>query len=112
MLSVAASLRRNERWSKRVEPTVDGQPMRRETSFHDNGKKAAEGLSALPAVGTRGAERATGMHPSWNAEGRLRAENTYDVRDGINREREFDASGVPIRDDERFEDGSRKAHRK
>ena len=65
-----------------------------------------------PAVGNRGAERATVMHRSWNAEGRLRAENTCDVRGRINREREFDASGVPIRDDERFEDGSRKAHRK
>jgi len=112
MLSVASPLQRNERWSKRQEPTVDGQPMRRETFLHHNGKKAAEGLYALPAAGTRGAERATGMYRSWNAEGRLRAGNTYDARSCINREREFDASGVPTRDDELFEDGSRKAHRK
>ena len=112
MLSLASSLRRNERWSKRVAPTADGQPMRRETSFHDNGKKAAEGLSALPAAGTRGAEHASGMHRSWDAEGRLRAENTCDARGLPGHERGFDASGVPTRDDELFEDGSRKARRK
>ena len=91
---------------------VEGQPMRRETSFHDNGTKAAEGLYVLPAAGTRGAERATGVHRSWDAAGRLRAESTYDARGRIAREREFDTSGATTRDDEVFEDGSRKAYGK
>ena len=42
-------------------------------------------------------------------DGRLHAESVYDDRGRVTRERELDAAGQVVRDDEVFEDGSRKA---
>ena len=83
------------------------QPGRRETAFHDNGKKAFEGTWL---VAYRGEARPSGVHRSYDAEGRLRREQHFDARGRIAREREFDEGGRVTRDDEVFEDGSRKAY--
>ena len=86
---------------------ADGRTTRRETSFHDNGRKASEGTWQ----GDRGSrnEVATGTQQTFDAEGRLRGERIYDERGRIKRERELDERGNLVRDDEVFEDGSRKA---
>jgi antitoxin component YwqK of YwqJK toxin-antitoxin module len=88
---------------------VDGRPLRQETAFHDNGKKAFEGAWRIAPPSGRGGELATGVHRSWDSDGQLRAERHYDERGRITRERSFDAGGAVVRDDEVFEDGSRKA---
>jgi antitoxin component YwqK of YwqJK toxin-antitoxin module len=85
---------------------VDGQSMRTETAFHDNGRKASEGAWR---VAGRGDSQPTGTHRSWDSDGVLRAEVVYDERGRLARERQMDASGKVVRDDEVFEDGSRKA---
>jgi antitoxin component YwqK of YwqJK toxin-antitoxin module len=87
--------------------TADGRTTRRETSFHDNGRKAFEG-SWQSSAGGRG-EVATGTQQSFDIEGRLRGERIYEERGRIRRERELDERGNVVRDDEVFEDGSRKA---
>ena len=87
---------------------ADGRTLRRETGFHDNGRKSFEGAGRAPAGGGRG-ELATGTQQSFDAEGRLRGERIYDERGRIKRERELDERGNVVRDDEVFEDGSRKA---
>lgn len=86
---------------------ADGRTVRRETGFHDNGRKAFEG-SWQVAAGGRG-EQPLGTQQSFDAEGRLRSERIYDERGRIKRERELDERGNVARDDEVFEDGSRKA---
>jgi len=88
---------------------VDGRSLRQETSFHDNGKKAFEGAWRTASSAGRGDEVATGVHRSWGSDGQLRAERYYDERGRVTRERTFDATGAVVRDDEVFEDGSRKA---
>jgi antitoxin component YwqK of YwqJK toxin-antitoxin module len=85
-----------------------GAALRRETRFHDNGKKAFEGAWRIESRQGWN-ERPTGTHQSFDAEGRLRAESMYDERGRIKRERELDERGTVLRDDEVFEDGSRKA---
>jgi antitoxin component YwqK of YwqJK toxin-antitoxin module len=85
-----------------------GRTLRRETGFHDNGKKSFEGSWIVGARGGRD-ETATGTHRSFDAEGRLRSERVYDERGRITHEREMDERGNVVRDDEVFEDGSRKA---
>ncbi len=87
--------------------SVDGQALRRDTAFHDNGRKASEGAWAL---GARGDARAFGVHSRYDPQGHLRAETHYDARGQVAREREFDESGRVTRDDEVFADGSRKAY--
>ena len=87
----------------------DGRSQRVEASFHDNGTKASEGSWRVAATNGRGSDTAIGVHRSWDADGRLRSESHYDERGRITRERSFDAAGVLVRDDEVFEDGSRKA---
>jgi antitoxin component YwqK of YwqJK toxin-antitoxin module len=87
---------------------VDGRTLRRETAFHDNGKKSFEGSWHSAPDSGRG-ELATGTQQSFDTEGRLRAERVYDERGRIKRERELDERGNVVRDDEVFEDGSRKA---
>ena len=86
---------------------ADGRTLRRETSYHDNGRKAFEGAWQ----GERGgrAELAVGTQQTFDGEGRLRGERSYDERGRIKRERELDERGNVVRDDEVFEDGSRKA---
>lgn len=88
--------------------TAEGKSLRRETRFHDNGKKAFEGAWRSEGGSGRN-ELATGTHQSFDAEGRLRTERIYDERGRIKRERELDERGTVVRDDEVFEDGSRKA---
>ena len=87
---------------------VDGRTLRRETAFHDNGKKSFEGSWQSAPDSGRG-ELATGTQQSFDSEGRLRAERVYDERGRIKRERALDERGNVVRDDEVFEDGSRKA---
>jgi antitoxin component YwqK of YwqJK toxin-antitoxin module len=87
---------------------ADGKSLRRETRFHDNGKKSFEGAWRIEAGGGR-SELPTGAHQSFDAEGRLRGERMYDERGRVKRERELDERGTVVRDDEVFEDGSRKA---
>ncbi|MEO8523706.1 MAG: hypothetical protein ABI460_03195 [Caldimonas sp.] len=88
---------------------VDGQALRRETTFHDNGKKSFEGAWRIETNGGGRGESAVGTHQRFDAEGRLRGERIYDERGRIKRERELDERGTVVRDDEVFEDGSRKA---
>jgi antitoxin component YwqK of YwqJK toxin-antitoxin module len=99
----------------RVEYTVvEGRRLRQETSFHDNGRKASERAWRGDAAAGRSRERdlATGVHRSWDESGTLRAERYHDERGRVTRERAFDGAGAPVRDDEVFEDGSRKAYGK
>ncbi len=84
---------------------VDGQPARRETSFHDNGRASSEGLWMLAGRYDR---LASGVHKGYDTDGRLRLERHHDANGRLTRERELDESGRVTRDDELFEDGSRK----
>ena len=88
------------------------QQVRRETTFHDNGKPSSEATwvvgGAARGRGERD-ERPTGVHQSFDDTGRVRGEVVYDDRGRITRERTFDESGGVVRDDEVFEDGSRKS---
>jgi len=86
---------------------ADGRTLRRETGFHDNGRKAFEGSWQLAAGGRK--EVAIGTRQTFDVEGRLRGERIYDERGRMRRERELDERGNVVRDDEVFEDGSRKA---
>ena len=72
-------------------------------------RKAFEGAWRLAANGTRAGATATGVHRSFDSDGRLRGERFHDERGRVTRERELDAGGAVVRDDEVFEDGSRKA---
>jgi len=110
-----AELTSEASWYLNVQPkarsdysVADGRTMRRETRFHDNGRKAFEGAWVSAAVGGRG-EQAFGTQQSFDADGRLRGERSYDEHGRIKRERELDERGQVGRDDEVFEDGSRKA---
>lgn len=95
---------------ERVEySSADGRSQRRETSFHDSGRKSFEGVWFVDSRGGRGSERPTGTHRSFDADGRVRIERSYDERGRINHERELDERGNVVHDDEVFEDGSRKA---
>jgi len=86
---------------------VAGRALRRETGFHDNGRKSFEGTWQTPASGRK--ELPTGTQQTFDSEGRLRGERVYDERGRIKRERELDERGAVVRDDEVFEDRSRKA---
>ena len=86
----------------------DGRTLRRETEFHDNGKKSFEGAWIVGARGSRD-ETATGTHRSFDPDGHLRSERSYDERGRLKHERELDERGNVVRDDDVFEDGSRKA---
>lgn len=86
---------------------VDGKARLIEiTEFHDNGQRAAVGrylasdrLSQIPI----------GAHQRFSDTGVLIAESIYDSKGRITRERAWDPSGKLERDDDMFEDGSRKA---
>jgi antitoxin component YwqK of YwqJK toxin-antitoxin module len=75
--------------------------------FHDNGQRAKQGRYAA-ADGRR--EVPVGTHQSFDAAGTLVAESVYDDKGRVTRERTWNAAGQPLRDDEVFEDGSRKAY--
>ncbi len=88
---------------------VGDRRVRRDTTYHDNGRLASEGAwAAADARGDRG-ERPFGIHKSFDEEGRPRGESVYDERGRLTRERAFDERGAVVRDDEVFEDGSRKS---
>ena len=79
------------------------------TEFHDNGQRAAEGrFGAAP----RGRLIPVGLHRRFDEQGKLASESVYDDKGRVTRERTWDANGQPDRDDEVFEDGSRKAYAK
>ncbi|MEO5844781.1 MAG: hypothetical protein ABIQ33_08060 [Caldimonas sp.] len=90
----------------------DGKPLRQESTFHDNGRKAFEGSWRIATPAARGRDVATGVHRSFDDGGRLRGERFYDERGRVTRERDLDGGGNVVRDDEVFEDGSRKAYGK
>ena len=79
------------------------------TEFHDNGQRAAEGrFGAAP----RGRLIPVGLHRRFDEQGKLASESVYDDKGRVTRERTWDANGQPDRDDEVFEDGSRKTYAK
>jgi antitoxin component YwqK of YwqJK toxin-antitoxin module len=108
-----ASLRSERRWYLNGQPretiemsAAQGQPLQRETQFHDNGKPASEGTWRLTGRYDR---QAVGVHRHFDDQGRPRLERHHDDKGRVIRERELDEAGRIIRDDELFEDGSRKA---
>ncbi|APW36138.1 hypothetical protein RD110_02040 [Rhodoferax koreense] len=125
--SERGGLTREQRWAdgrlaSDVRYYLNGQPRSRavhgrdgetevidETDFHDNGQPARTGRYALLG---RYERRAVGRHQAFDADGKLVGESLYDTRGRISRERVWDAGGQLLRDDEVFEDGSRKAFAK
>ncbi|RYF82153.1 MAG: hypothetical protein EOO29_08110 [Comamonadaceae bacterium] len=125
--SERGTLVREQRWSPEGDLLADdsyylnGQPRRKAaysggtgnaprllevTEFFDTGHRASV---MRYAVTGRGAQRATGTHQHFNEQGRLTAESVYDAQGRLGRERAWNAEGQLQRDDEVFEDGSRKA---
>lgn len=74
--------------------------------FYDNGVLAGEGRYIDTG---RYAPTPTGTHRQYDPQGKLKSESVFDARGRISRERTWDAAGTLLRDDEVFEDGSRKA---
>ena len=108
-----AELAAEKRWYLNGQPKSASEfvregdrPMRRDTTFHDNGKPSFEGRWLLTG---RYGETPLGVHKGFDDAGRLRGERHHDERGRITRERELDEQGRVVRDDEVFEDGSRKA---
>ncbi|RYF71812.1 MAG: hypothetical protein EOO22_11915 [Comamonadaceae bacterium] len=123
--SEAGTLVREQRWNAAGEAVSDkgfflnGQPREQSvfsgegeartlesTRFHDNGQRASVGRYALAQ---RGRQLPTGTHQAFDDKGTLVAESVYDARGRVSRERAWDDTGKLLRDDEVFEDGSRKA---
>ncbi|VTU16624.1 MORN repeat variant [Variovorax sp. PBL-H6] len=117
---------RDQRWGLAGEPLSDesyylnGQPRSKAvygegneartveiTEFRDNGQRAAQGRFA---VVSRYRQIPIGLHQRFGDNGTLRAESRYDDKGRVTRERSWDAAGRLERDDEVFEDGSRKAY--
>ena len=89
---------------------VDGNPRLIEiTEYHDNGQRAAIGRYL---AGDRQRQLPTGTHQRFSDSGLLIAESVYDDLGRVTRERSWDANGRLERDDEVFEDGSRRAFAK
>jgi antitoxin component YwqK of YwqJK toxin-antitoxin module len=123
--SEKGTLVRDQRWNSAGEPVVDdsyylnGQPSSKAvysgsgdarsvevTEFHDNGQRAAQGRYQI--VG-RGRQVPIGTHQRFNEKGTPLAESSFDTKGRVTRERAWDENGDLQRDDEVFEDGSRKA---
>jgi antitoxin component YwqK of YwqJK toxin-antitoxin module len=83
------------------------QTSRDEKRFHDNGQLASQGKYVTEGRYTR---LAVGTHQDFNTKGKLIGESIYDGKGRITRERAWDEAGKLERDDEVFEDGSRKAY--
>jgi len=126
--SERGTLVREQRWSPAGELVEDaayylnGQPRSKAaysgdgaarvaeiTEFHDNGQRAAQGRYS---VGVRSRQLPIGTHQRFNATGMLVGETINDDKGRTLRERAWDDSGKLVRDDEVFEDGSRKAYAK
>ena len=80
------------------------------TEFYDTGQRASQGRFRAGPRG--GGTRPLGTHQRFDARGTLVAETVYDDRGRATRERSWDEAGQLVRDDEVFEDGSRKAYAK
>ncbi|MES2103986.1 MAG: hypothetical protein V4634_08205 [Pseudomonadota bacterium] len=80
-------------------------------NYYDNGTLASEEAYLRPASGGY-RQQAIGTHKSYNQRGQLVAESTFDERGRLKHERSWDDAGKLVRDDEVFEDGSRKAYAK
>jgi len=80
-----------------------------EQRFHDNGKLAFEGRFRLESTGCT-ACRPLDVHRSFDAQGQLRRETHHDDKGRPRRDRAWNEAGQLLRDDELFEDGSRKAN--
>ena len=76
------------------------------TEFHDNGQRAAVGRYL---ASDRFSQTPIGAHQRFSDTGVLIAESVYDDKGRITRERAWDPNGKLERDDDMFEDGSRKA---
>ncbi len=99
-------LRYETEWSA-ADPAQPRQLNRRvEKTYFDSGRLASEG--AFQRQG-RGPEIAVGTHKSFDESQRLRFERIHDAQGKPTRERQFGETGALIRDDEIFEDGSRRA---
>ncbi|MGO4390280.1 hypothetical protein AB4Z46_02895 [Variovorax sp. M-6] len=126
--SEKGTLVREQRWNTAGEPLSDasyyqnGQPRSKSvygvgrnarqieiTEFHDNGQVAAVGRYL---AGDRLSQTPIGPHQRFSDAGILIAESVYDDKGRITRERAWDANGKLERDDEVFEDGSRKTFAK
>jgi antitoxin component YwqK of YwqJK toxin-antitoxin module len=73
--------------------------------YYDNGILAEEG--SHQKIGYQQVPQ--GVHKSYNQQGKLVAETSYDERGRLKHEKAWDADGKLLRDDEVFEDGSRKS---
>lgn len=123
--SEKGTLVRDQRWNSAGEPIVDdsyylnGQPSTKSaysgsgdtrtvevTEFYDSGERAAQGRYQLAS---RGRQTPVGTHRRFSEKGTLLAESTFDAKGRVTRERVWDENGELQRDDEVFEDGSRKA---
>lgn len=126
--SERGTLVREQRWNAAGEVLSDeafylnGQPRSKSTytgdglarvaevvEFYDNGQRSSVGrYSAVP----RGRQLAIGTHQRFSINGTLVSEMIYDDKGRTMRERDWDDGGRLQRDDEVFEDGSRKAYTK
>lgn len=124
--SEKGTLVRDQRWNSAGEPIGDdsyylnGQPSSKSaysgggaelrtveiTEFYDSGQRAAQGRYQ---VLSRGRQIPVGTHQRFSDKGTLLAESSFDAKGRVTRERAWDDSGELQRDDEVFEDGSRKA---
>ncbi len=78
------------------------------TTFHDNGQRSGVGRFTVAERGGR--QSPTGAHQRFNEQGTRIAESSYDAQGRARRERSWGDDGKLLRDDEVFEDGSRKAY--
>jgi antitoxin component YwqK of YwqJK toxin-antitoxin module len=116
---------RDQRWTPAGEPLRDdsfylnGQPRSKAvysgtgtartvevTEFYDSGQRAAQGRYLAPG---RNRQVPIGTHQRFSEKGTLLAESNFDAKGRVTRERAWDENGDLQRDDEVFEDGSRKA---
>ncbi len=86
--------------------TAHGQALRRVRQYHDNGRLAADGQYLGVS---RYRQLPVGSHQRFDEHGQIRSESIHDDWGRLTRERSWDAAGALVRDDEVFEDGSRKA---
>lgn len=124
--SEKGTLVRDQRWNSAGEPIVDdsyylnGQPRSKSaysgsgdaraveiTEFYDSGQRAAQGRYELQG---RNRQIPVGTHQRFSEKGTLLAESNFDAKGRVTRERAWDENGELQRDDEVFEDGSRKAY--
>jgi antitoxin component YwqK of YwqJK toxin-antitoxin module len=122
--SERGALVRDQRWSAAGDPVADesfyqnGQPRSKAvygvdgssrlieiTEYYENGQRAAVGRYV--AI-DRFRQTPIGTHQRFSEKGALIAESIYDENGRITRERAWDANGKLERDDQVFEDGSRK----